>query len=71
MWQLLDGVLGKDGLYLLGRDFSAIDMFLVMLAHWSRKMKKPAHSYPHLRRLMELIEARPAYRRMMTEEGNS
>ena len=29
MWQLLDGVLGKDGPYLLGRDFSAIDMFLV------------------------------------------
>jgi hypothetical protein len=26
---------------------------------------------PHLGRLMELIEARPAYRRMMTEEGNS
>jgi glutathione S-transferase len=71
MWQLLDGVLGKDGPYLLGRDFSAIDMFLVMLAQWSREMKKPARSYPHLGRLIELIEARPAYRRMMTEEGNS
>lgn len=71
MWQLLDGVLGKGGPYLLGRDFSAVDMFLVMLAHWSRKMEKPARSYRHIGRLMELVEARPAYRRMMAEEGNS
>jgi glutathione S-transferase len=71
MWQLLEGVLSREGPYLLGRDFTAVDMFLVMTAHWSRKMKKPARSYPHIRRLMELVEARPAYRQMMAEEGNS
>lgn len=71
MWQLLDDVLAKDGPHLLGRDFSAADMFLVMLARWSRNAKKPARSYPHIGRLMELIEARPAYRQMMAEEGIS
>jgi glutathione S-transferase len=70
MWQLLDGVLAKSGPYLLGAEFSAADMFLVMLAHWSRKMAKPARGHPHIGKLMALIEARPAYRRMMVEEGN-
>lgn len=70
MWQLLDGVLAKPGPYLLGPEFSAADMFLVMLAHWSRKMAKPARGYPQIGKLMALIEARPAYRRMMAEEGN-
>ncbi len=69
MWRHLDGVLADGGPYLVGRDFSAVDMFLVMLARWSRNTKKPARSYPHLGRLVELVEARPAYRRMMSEEG--
>ena len=68
MWQLLDGVLARGGPYLLGPDFSAVDIFLVMLARWSRNTKKPARDYPQIGRLMELVEARPAYRRMMAEE---
>ena len=70
MWQHLDGVLAKPGPYLLGAEFTAADMFLVMLAHWSRKMAKPACGYPQIGKLMALIEARPSYRRMMVEEGN-
>jgi glutathione S-transferase len=69
MWQLLDGVLAKDGPYLLGREFSAVDIFLVMLTRWSRNTAKPARLYPNIGHLVELVEARPAYRRMMAEEG--
>jgi len=71
MWQHLDGVLEREGPYLLGREFSVIDIFLTMVGHWSRKMARPARSFPHIGRVMELVEARPAYRRMMTEEGNT
>ncbi len=70
MWQLLDGVIARNGPYLLGREFSAVDMFLAMLGHWSRKMAKPARSYPNIGRLMALVEERPAYSRMMADEGN-
>ena len=69
MWQHLDGVLAAGGPFLLGPDFSAVDLFLVMLMRWTRNMKKTARSYPHLLRLAELVEARPAYRHMMQEEG--
>jgi len=69
MWQQLDGALGNGGPYLLGGRVSAVDLFLVMLARWSRNTKKPARSFPRIGRLMELVEARPAYRRMMTDEG--
>jgi glutathione S-transferase len=71
MWEHLDGVLAAGGPYLLGKDFSAADIFLTMLARWSRNTQKPARLYPHLGRLIALVEARPAYARMMAEEGIS
>lgn len=69
MWQLLDSAIA--GPYLLGRDCTAVDLFLTMVAHWSRKMARPARSYPNISKLMALVEARPSWQKMMADEGNS
>lgn len=69
IWALLDREIA--GPYLLGANCTAIDLFLTMVAHWSRKMARPARSYPRIGKLMALVEARPSWRKMMADEGNS
>ncbi len=69
MWETLDRELGAPGPYLLGERFSAADLYLAMLARWSRNMGRPATSHANLKRLIELVNARPAVKRMMQAEG--
>ncbi|MBI1776561.1 MAG: glutathione S-transferase family protein [Proteobacteria bacterium] len=69
MWEKLDAALAKPGPYLLGEQFSAADLYLMMLARWSRNMAKPATSHPHMKRLIDRVRARPAVERMMRAEG--
>jgi glutathione S-transferase len=69
MWEKLDAALAKSGPYLLGQHFSAADIYLAMLARWSRNMARPATSHGHVKRLTELVAERPAYKRMMQAEG--
>ena len=69
MFGLLDGVLAKSGPYLCGKSFYACDYYAAMLARWTRKMEKPAISYPEIRRLVRACLARPAYARMLSAEG--
>jgi glutathione S-transferase len=72
MWHLFDSqIAAGGGPYLLGGDCTAVDLFLTMVAHWSRKMAKPGRSYPHIGKLMALVEARPSWQKMMADEGNS
>jgi hypothetical protein len=40
-----------------------------MLARWSRNCAKPAKTFPALGRLIETVKARPAYARMLEQEG--
>jgi hypothetical protein len=40
-----------------------------MLTRWSRKLSNPATSRPHLRKLVDLVKARPAYQAMLKAEG--
>ena len=42
-----------------------------MVAHWSRKMPRPARSFANIARVMALVEARPSWQKMMVDEGNS
>jgi glutathione S-transferase len=71
MWQLLDQQIAASGPYLLGRECTAVDLFLTMVAHWSRKTAKPARGYPNIGKLMALVEIRPSWQKMMADEGNS
>ena len=69
MFGFLDGVLGKSGPYLCGRNFYACDYYLAMIARWTRKMEKPAIRHPEIRRLVRTCLARPAYAKMLSAQG--
>jgi glutathione S-transferase len=40
-----------------------------MYMRWSRNMPRPALEWPSLRRLADLVRARPSWRRMYELEG--
>lgn len=69
MLAYVDESLAARGPYLLGQTFSAADLFLHMLARWSRWLDKPAYRYPAIKRCVDLVKARPAVQRMMKAEG--
>jgi glutathione S-transferase len=69
MWQFLDRRIADHGPFLLGERFSAADIYLAMLARWSRNCAKPAKEFPALRQLIERVKARPAYARMLEQQG--
>ena len=68
-FRYFDGVLAEPGPYLLGERFSAVDLFFYMLGFWTRRMPRPAFSFPHVRRQLALVHARPAVMKMMSNEG--
>lgn len=70
MFRILDDALAP-GPYLLGQRFSAADIFLIMMARWSRNMTKPAITYPNIKRCVDLVVARPAIQRAYKAEGLS
>jgi glutathione S-transferase len=69
MWDHIDGALAQFGPYLTGPACSAADIYLTMLTRWSRKLANPATTRPHLRKLVDLVKARPAYQAMLKAEG--
>jgi glutathione S-transferase len=69
VWDLLDAQLAAQGPYLLGERFSGADLLLTMLMRWSRNMPRPATEWPALRRLADLVRARPSWQRLYEVEG--
>ncbi len=69
VWELLDTQLAAHGPYLLGRDFSGADLLLTMLLRWSRNMPRPATDWPALKRLADLVRARPSWKKLYELEG--
>lgn len=69
VWDLLDAQLAQHGPYLLGTTFSGADLLLTMLMRWSRNMPRPATGWPALKRLADLIRARPSWKRLYEIEG--
>jgi glutathione S-transferase len=69
MFIYIDAELATRGPYLLGDKFSAADIFMHMLARWSRWFEKPAYRYIHIKQLTDLVKARPAVQRMMKAQG--
>jgi glutathione S-transferase len=67
----LDARLSADGPYLLGERFSAADLVLAMYMRWSRNMPKPATEWPALRKLADLVRARPSWQHVNETEGLS
>jgi len=67
----LEGELEKNGPFLCGDKIQACDYFLSMLSRWTRSMPKNALHFPHVKKLILAVHDRPAYRRMMDQEGIS
>ena len=52
--------------WLLGEHYSAVDIYALMLCHWTRNFaSSPARSRPHLGPYMQRVSARPAVARVM------
>jgi glutathione S-transferase len=71
VWDLLDAQLAEHGPYLLGTAFSGADLLLTMLLRWSRNMPRPATEWPALKRLADLVRARPSWQKLYELEGLS
>ena len=69
VWDLLDAHLAAHGPHLLGERFSGADLLLTMLMRWSRNMPRPATEWPTLKRLADLVRARPSWQRLYEIEG--
>jgi len=68
-WALVNDHLQSNGPYLLGSELSAADLLATMYMRWSRNMPRPATEWPALRRLADLIRARPSWARLYEIEG--
>ncbi len=68
-WRIIDAACSAPGPYLLGASFSACDLHLQMLTRWHRDIEAMRARYPHVKRCAELVEQRPAVRRIMHHHG--
>jgi len=69
MFNRMEDGLAEGGPYLLGNHFSAADLYLLMLAGWSRPFEQPARTRPRLAQLLEQVAARPPVQRAFSAEG--
>ncbi|MEO7066010.1 MAG: glutathione S-transferase family protein [Rhodanobacter sp.] len=68
-WAHLDAQLADGGPYLLGEQFSVVDLYALTLMRWSRNMPKPATSWPHVAALTTLLKSRPSWKQLCDLEG--
>jgi len=68
-WSLVDAHLAAHGPYMLGVQFSGVDLLATMYMRWSRNMPRPATDWPALKRLADLVRARPSWKRLYEVEG--
>jgi glutathione S-transferase len=68
MWDVVDAGLSQAP-YLAGPAPGLPDIYLAMLTRWSRFLPHPAWTRGHIRRAVGAVIARPAFRRMMAEQG--
>jgi glutathione S-transferase len=68
-WSLVDAHLAAHGPYMLGADFSGVDLLALMYMRWSRNMPKPATTWSALKRYADTLRARPSWARLYEIEG--
>jgi glutathione S-transferase len=67
IWQRIDAHLQARGPYLLGERFSAADAFCFMLSTWQECCPDTYARFPGVKRLAELVAARPAIGRVVAQ----
>jgi len=68
-FSFIDQQLAESGPFLCGSMLYVCDYFAVMLARWTRTMAAPAHTLPHVNKLIRAVKERPGYARMLAAEG--
>jgi glutathione S-transferase len=61
--------LAAHGPYLLGDRFSAADIFAHMLSTWQQACPDTYERFPHVKRLADLVAARPAMQRVIQKHA--
>jgi glutathione S-transferase len=65
----IEAQLDENGPYLLGSEFSSVDLQLTMYVRWSRRMPRPATTLKHVNHLANLVFARDSWQKMREIEG--
>lgn len=65
LWDRIDQHLKSGGPYLLGAQFSAADILAHTLSTWQGACPGVYDRFPHVRRLADLVAARPAMQRVL------
>jgi glutathione S-transferase len=68
-WSLVDAHLAAHGPYMLGAEFSGVDLLALMYMRWSRNMPRPVTQWPTLRAHADRMRARPSWKRLYEIEG--
>lgn len=68
-WAIVDAHLAARGPYMLGAEFSAVDLLALMYMRWSRNMPRPATAWPALRRYADMLRARPSWKKLCEIEA--
>jgi len=66
-WEKVDKALAASGPYMAGDRFSAADLPVVMLTGWQQARPDVLDRNKHIRRLVELVSARPAIGRVLKQ----
>lgn len=69
MLDQLDAELARGGPWLAGAEFSALDLYALVLCRWTRGFARPARSLPQLGPWLARALARPAVQRAFATEG--
>ena len=68
-WSLVDAHLAGHGPYMLGAEFSAVDLLALMYMRWSRNMPRPVTAWPALKPYADRLRARPSWAKLYEIEG--
>jgi len=69
LWDRIDAHLAAHGPYLLGDRFCAADISAHMLSGWQQCCPNTYERFPHLKRLADLVAARPAMQRVIQKNS--
>jgi glutathione S-transferase len=67
LWSRIEQHLTSGGPYLLGERFSAADIFAYMLSTWQQCCPHTYERFPNVKRLADLVAARPAMQRVIRQ----
>ncbi|WP_298720190.1 glutathione S-transferase family protein [uncultured Ferrovibrio sp.] len=65
---VLDAGIGEST-YMIGTQYTVCDIYLAMLARWSRFQPKPMWHWPNIKRVVAATYTRPAFQRMLQKQG--